>query len=493
MINKLTVFLPYNGDKIILQTVEELKQSQLVKNIFLLSPKGLEESLPGCKTLQIDSLFSLNSVEIVSKNTDTDLMLFITKEVSIKLHPNALERFVSVIEDTNAGFVFSDFYETKSGTRKAHPLIDYHLGSIRDDFDFGPIVLIQSKALAKSLEQINNRYIYAGLYNTRLLISESYPIIRIQEFLYESVENEMKDSGEKQFDYVDPKNRDVQIEMESAATEHLKRIGAYLAPEFAVLATEEEDFEYEASIIIPVKDRAKTICDAVESVLKQKTNFPFNLIIVNNHSTDGTTEILNNYAMKDERITHIVPDSNYLGIGGCWNEAIADKKCGRYCVQLDSDDIYQDENILQKVIDLFRKENYPMIIGSYTVTDYNLKELPPGIVAHKEWTPENGRNNALRINGLGAPRAFYTPLIRKIKFPNVSYGEDYAVCLAISRKYQIGRIYDPIYICRRWNGNSDAALSIEKQNLYNAYKDRLRANEILARQKLNSSKNNKNI
>jgi hypothetical protein len=415
------------------------------------------------------------------------------KEVSIKLCPNAMERFISVGVDTNAGIVYSDFYETKSGIRQAHPLIDYHIGSLRDDFDFGPMVLVKREALAKSLESNSNNYLYAGLYSSRLLISENFPIVRIQEFLYDSIDNEMKSSGEKHFDYVDPKNREVQIEMEAAATGHLKRIGAYLIPEFDELNSEEGDFEVEASVIIPVKDRAKTICAAVESALKQKTDFPFNIIIVDNHSTDGTTEILNSFAMKDENVIHIIPDNDYLGIGGCWNEALINKKCGRYSVQLDSDDIYIDANTLQKIVDLFRKEKCALIIGSYKVTDFDLKDRPPGIIAHKEWTPENGRNNALRINGLGAPRAFYTPLIRKIKFPNVNYGEDYAVCLAISRNYQVGRIYDPLYICRRWDGNSDAALSIEKQNLYNAYKDKLRTYEIIARQKLNISGNNKNI
>ncbi|MGD1005630.1 MAG: glycosyltransferase family A protein [Ignavibacteriaceae bacterium] len=493
MTNKLTVFLPFNGNEFTLHVVEELKKSRLVENIFLLSPKGLKISPPDCKTLFIDSLFSLKTLKLISKNTNTDLILFIIKEVLIELCPNALERFISVIRDTNAGIIFSDFYETKSGVRKAHPLIDYHLGSLRDDFDFGTMLFIQSEALSKSLGNENYYYLYAGLYNSRLLISENYCIIRIQEFLYEVFENDLRYSTEKHFDYVDPKNREVQREMETAVTGHLKRIGAYLTPEFDLLDSDESDFEYEASVIIPVKDRAKTISDAVESVLKQKTNFPFNLIVVDNHSKDGTSNILNNYAVKNKDIIHLLTDSDYLEIGGCWNEAITNKKCGRYCIQLDSDDIYYNDNILQEVIDLFRKEKLAMIIGSYKVTDFYLKDQPPGIVAHKEWTPENGRNNALRINGLGAPRAFYTPLIRKIKFPNVSYGEDYAVCLAISRNYQIGRIYDPIYICRRWDGNSDVSLSIEKQNLYNAYKDRLRANEILTRQRLNRTKNNTNF
>jgi hypothetical protein len=489
MNNKLTVFLPYDGNELTLHFIEELKKSCLIEDIFLLVSKELKTNPPDCKTLFIDSLYSSNTLKLISKNTNTDLILFFIKEVLIKLHSNALERFISVIKDTNAGIIFSDFYETKSGVREAHPLIDYHLGSLRDDFDFGSIIFIQSEALLKSLGNENHNYLYAGLYNSRLLISEYYPIIRIQEFLYEVFRNDLRYSADNHFDYIDPQNRDVQIEMEKAVAEHLKHIGAYLTPEFEMLDSCDNDFEYEASVIIPVKNRAKTISDAVESVLKQKTNFPFNLIVVDNHSNDGTSDILSNYTIKNKNIIHLLPDSDYLEIGGCWNEAIINKKCGRYCIQLDSDDIYYDDNVLKEIIDLFRKEKLAMIVGSYKVTDFDFKDQPPGIVAHKEWTTENGRNNALRINGLGAPRAFYTPLIRKIRFPNVSYGEDYAVCLAISRNYQIGRIFDPIYICRRWDGNSDASLSIEKQNLYNAYKDRLRANEILARQRLNCIKN----
>ncbi|MGA7721931.1 MAG: glycosyltransferase family 2 protein [Ignavibacteriaceae bacterium] len=490
MIEKLTVFLPYSGNNWTLHIVNELKKSLLVENIFLLAPDKSINGLPDCRTLYVDSLFSLDSIKLISKCAGSNLILLFTKDILIELYPGTLERLISVIKDTNAGIVYSDFYETKSEIKTAHPLLDYHLGSIRDDFDFGSMVLIQNEALSKSLEVGTNNYLHAGLYNSRLWISENYPVIRIREFLYELFDNDLRDPSEKHFDYVVLRNRAVQEEMEKAATEHLKRIGAYLTPEFDKLPPDNLDFEYEASVIIPVKDRANTICDAVESVLKQKTNFPYNLIVVDNHSTDGTSDIIKNYALMEKNIIHIIPANSSLGIGGCWNEAVSNDKCGRYCIQLDSDDIYYDENTLQKFVDLFRSEKYAMIIGSYKVTDFNLNELPPGIVSHKEWTSDNGRNNALRINGLGAPRAFYTPLIREIKFPNVSYGEDYAVCLKISRNYQIGRIYDPVYICRRWHGNSDAALSVEKQNLYNSYKDWLRANEILSRQKLNSEKNN---
>lgn len=488
MAGKISVFQSYTGIDLALKTVEGLGKSSLIEDIIFLSPNENKKEHPEKDTLYIDSLFSTKTAKLICENAKTDYILLITKEVFLKFYPDALERMFSVINDTNAGIVYADYHETKAGETKNHPLIDYQFGSIRDDFNFGPVVIIKKEALQKSLESESDSLFYGGLYNIRLRISEDYNITRVPEYLYESVENETIDPAVKHFEYVDPKNRDAQIEMEIAATNHLKRIGAYLAPEFEDLDYEIEYFENEISVIIPVKNRATTICDAVESVLKQKADFKYNVIIVDNKSTDGTTELIKKYSAQDKRIAHIIPDVDYLGIGGCWNMGIEHEQCGRYCIQLDSDDVYYDENVLQKVVSLFHKGRYGMIIGSYKVTDFKLNDQPPGLITHKEWTPDNGRNNALRINGLGAPRAFYTPLIRKIKFPNVSYGEDYAAGLAISRKYQIGRIYDPIYICRRWEGNSDAVLSVEKQNSFNWYKDRLRTNEILARQQLNKLK-----
>jgi GT2 family glycosyltransferase len=486
MASTLTVFLPYYGKETTFNFVKELKVYQQIKEVFLLSSKEHCTKLPGTEFLLVDSLFSVNTLKLISSKAGTDIILFITKDEPIKFLPGALEKFISAIEDTKAGIVYSDYYRTESGLQQAHLLIDYTIGGVRDDFDFGPAVVFQKKALSEIIETENSSFIYAGWYFTRLLISQKYSITRIREFLYEFVECDSNSPDEKHFDYVDPKNRGVQIEMEMAFTEHLKRIGAYLLPEFETVSVEKGKFEFEASVIIPVKNRVKTINDAVESALKQKTNFPFNLIIVDNFSTDGTTEILNNFARNHKNIVHIIPGSEDLAIGGCWNAAIENEKCGRFCIQLDSDDIYFNEHVLQNIVDLFRKEQYAMIVGSYKVTDFHLNELPPRIVNHEEWTSENGRNNALRINGFGAPRAFYTPLIRKIRFPNVSYGEDYAVCLEISRNYMIGRIYHPIYLCRRWEGNTDAVLSNEKLNSNNAYKDSLRAKEIIARQHLNT-------
>ncbi len=377
---------------------------------------------------------------------------------------------------------------SRGGQRVSHPVIEYQAGSIRDDFNFGSVLLFDRKALRRAaVAGKRQNYQYAGLYALRLAISRAQPVTRIGEPLYGKAEQDARKSDQKQFDYVDPKNRAVQIEMEAAATEHLKQIGAWLRPRFKTPDLDEVAFEREASVIIPVRNRVKTVGDAVSSVLKQQTAFPFNLIVVDNHSTDGTTELLRTFVRKDSRVMHVVPERTDLLIGGCWNAGIEHPACGRFAVQLDSDDLYKDETTLQEIVDAFRREGCAMVIGSYQMTNFKLEEIPPGVIDHREWTPENGRNNALRINGLGAPRAFYTPILRRIRFPNVSYGEDYAAVLAVSREYQIGRIYEPIYLCRRWEGNSDAGIDIAKQNAFNTYKDKLRTFEILARQRLNQT------
>jgi glycosyltransferase involved in cell wall biosynthesis len=310
-----------------------------------------------------------------------------------------------------------------------------------------------------------------------------YPIIRIPEYLYTATGNR---KSEKYFEYVDSKNREVQIEMEHAFTDYLRRVKAFIKPPVNDLDLYSQDFKKEVSVIIPVKNRLRTISEAVNSALSQKANFPFNLIVVDNHSDDGTTEVLKKLAKSNKNLIHLIPKKINLGIGGCWNEGIHNTDCGRFAIQLDSDDIYSDDNALQTIVNVFRKERCAMVIGSYQLTDFQYNPIPPGIIDHREWTEENGLNNALRINGLGAPRAFFTPIIREINFPNVSYGEDYAAELAISRCHKIGRIYEPIYICRRWEGNSDSFLSIEKENDYNLYKDKLRTLEILIRQQNNT-------
>jgi glycosyltransferase involved in cell wall biosynthesis len=424
-------------------------------------------------------------MRLIARRTRTAYALVQLHDTPIDLGRFALERFLSVASNTGSGIVYSDYHDIKNTTRYPHPVIDYQMGSIRDDFDFGSLLLFDSHALQTAAPHLPPNHKHAGLYALRLAISRHHAISKIGESLYSKIERDVRKSGEKQFDYVDPKNRSVQIEMEEAATTHLRKIGAYLRPTFKEVDFDSESFEHEASVIIPVRNRARTVADAVRSALKQKTRFAFNIIVVDNHSTDGTTEVLASLAKDDQRLLHLIPEREDLAIGGCWNEAIHHQSCGRFAVQLDSDDLYRDESTLQKIVDTFRKEKCGMVVGTYQMTNFALESIPPGIIDHKEWTPDNGRNNALRINGLGAPRAFFTPLLRQIKVPNVSYGEDYAVGLAISRDYQIGRIYEPVYLCRRWEGNSDADLDVTKLNAFNAYKDKLRTFEILARQRKN--------
>lgn len=427
-----------------------------------------------------DSLYQTTTIQEIAMETRGEYCLLITKSTPLKLHYLALERLQQIAEDTKAGLVYADHYQLKDDKCVNSPVIDYQQGSLRDDFDFGSVLLFNSKALKESCQRMKNSYQHAALYDLRLKLSQRYDLVHANEYLYTEIEEDNRKSGEKQFDYVDPRNQDRQKEMESACTEHLKEIGGYLKPSFKTVAFVHDAFEFEASVIIPVKNRETTIEAAIRSVLAQKANFKYNILVIDNHSTDGTTEKIDQYK-NDERVVHIVPERNDLGIGGCWNLGIHHPKCGKFAVQLDSDDLYQDENTLQTIVNAFYEQQCAMVIGSYRMTDFDLNTLPPGVIDHREWTPENGRNNALRINGLGAPRAFYTPIARQIGFPNTSYGEDYAMGLNISRHYQIGRIYDVLYLCRRWGGNSDAALSIERVNANNLYKDRIRTWELQAR------------
>lgn len=400
-------------------------------------------------------------------SANPDVVLVQDPRVVVESGPRMLDRFAQVMRDSGAGIVYSDAI--------GHPRIDYQLGSIRDNFDFGPVVAISSAVLDHEPK-------WHDLYELRLRISEKHPVVRIPEPLYSASLPDVRPTGQKQFDYVDPRNREYQIRMERIATEHLKRIGAYLEPRFNEIAPPREKFPVHASVVIPVRNRERTIADAVQSAFAQQTDFSFNVIVVDNHSTDKTTETLRRLA--NPNLIHIVPPRKDLGIGGCWNEAIYSDHCGRYAVQLDSDDLYKNELSLQALVRTLREGPYAMVIGSYTMVDFALKEIPPGLIDHREWTRENGRNNALRINGLGAPRAFDTSILQRFGFPNVSYGEDYAVALRISREYEIGRIYDSVYLCRRWEGNTDTALPLETANRYDHYKDWIRTNEIRCRKAL---------
>lgn len=423
---------------------------------------------------------SRKEMERIAEIVNTRYVLLQITDEDIELGPFAPERFYTIAEMTQAGLVYADYREEKEDKFIPHPLIDYQEGSLRNDFDFGKLLFIRTSALKKAIRQATGDYQHAGLYDVRLNISRSYPIVHINEYLYTAKEKDTRSSGQKMFDYVDPRNQEAQKEMEQACTAHLKAIGAYLKPEFLNVDFAEENFPVEASVIIPVRNRVKTIEDAIRSVLNQKTSFAFNLIIIDNHSTDGTSECIQKYA-NGVQVIHLRPERADLGIGGCWDLGVNHPECGKFAIQLDSDDVYSDTSALQKIVDAFYTQRCGMVIGSYRMTNFQMEEIPPGIIDHKEWTPDNGRNNALRINGLGAPRAFYTPLIRRIHFPNTSYGEDYAVGLRISRDYQIGRIYDVLYLCRRWEDNSDATLSIEQTNRNNLYKDRLRTWELKAR------------
>lgn len=412
------------------------------------------------------------SISEILDHAATEVVFFGDRRVRIEpAGPALFERMRQAVANSKAGIVYSD--------SEGHPRIDYQAGSIRDNFDFGPVVAVSIPAARKVWK--GGEYHFAGLYDLRLRLSEAFPIIRIAEPLYASSIADARPSGEKQFDYVDPKNRDYQVEMEQVATTHLQRIGAWLAPEFRPAPQSGQTFPVEASVIIPVRNRERTIIEALESALNQSTGFPFNVIVIDNHSTDRTTEILR--GISDSRLVHWIPEAPDLGIGGCWNAAMASRMCGRYAVQLDSDDLYSSDSSLARMVEELKRGPYAMVIGAYTMVNFKLETIPPGLIDHREWTPENGRNNALRINGLGAPRAFDTAVVRGIGFPNVSYGEDYAVGLRISREYQIGRIYDSLYRCRRWEGNSDSALPFETANRYDSYKDGLRTDEILARQR----------
>lgn len=409
---------------------------------------------------------------------DSRYIFLNTGNAVLKYEEASIRRFINVAEDTGADMLYSDHYDKKAdGVIEKHPVIDYQKGSLRDDFDFGSLWCLRTESFIKAVASMSEEYNYGALYELRLKMTK---IVRIPEYLYTETPSDLRKSGEKQFDYVNPRNRELQLEMESICTGHLKRIGGYIrAASKNITFGRGGSHDIHASVVIPVFNRVKTIGDAICSALSQKTDFRYNIIVVDNYSYDGTSQVIENF--DDERLVHIVPQQPGLNIGGCWNLAINDSRCGMFAVQLDSDDVYSGDDTLKKIIEKFYQEKCAMVIGSYMMTDFEMNTIPPGLIDHKEWTEENGRNNALRINGFGAPRAFYVPLLRKFGFPDVSYGEDYAVGLRISREYRIGRIYEPIYCCRRWEGNSDAALSIEKQNANNAYKDFIRTVELEAR------------
>ena len=457
----------------------------LLNELALPVVKGIHPIETDIPFIPLERNLSTQILQHIAEQSTGEYILLYTHIGKLKIGYRAVERMLRTATESNADWVYSHRYVVKQGETIAVPTNEYQEGSVRDDFDFGPLILIRTQAVKEFLATKPEAMQHATLYQLRLYISRIGRLVHINEYLYTEHEQDTRTSGEKQFDYVDPRNRQIQVEMERVCTSHLKEIGAFVDyRNLQSIDTETGHFPYEATVIIPVRNRAKTIGDAVRSVLEQETDFPFNLIVVDNHSTDGTTEILSQLAIDNPQLTIVTPERTDLGIGGCWDLAIRHPQCGRYAVQLDSDDIYSDPHTLQCIVDTFRRERCAMVVGSYRLCNFALETLPPGIIDHREWTEENGMNNALRINGLGAPRAFYTPVIREIGFPNVSYGEDYAVGISISRTYRLGRIYEPIYLCRRWEGNSDAALSPERVATHNHYKDSLRTQEIRARKNL---------
>ena len=473
--SNIECFVPSMSGEDISVTVESFSRSSAFTGVTILSGVSLRTT---------DTLRSI--AEAVSEK----FILLYTKDHPLEMGMFALDRILAIAEDTGADMLYADHYELVTGEdgaalRKRHPLITCQKGALRDDFDFGSVLVFRSSSFKRAVRAMETDYEFGALYDLRLRMKN---IVHISEYLYTEIETDNRKSGEKLFDYVDPKNRDVQIEMEKVCTAHLKRIGAWLEPKFKdpdINGFERVDFNVKASVVIPVFNRIRTVKDAVASALSQKTDFPYNVIVVDNHSTDGTTGILEEIAAANPDLVHIVPARHDLGIGGCWNLAVHHELCGEYAVQLDSDDVYSGPDTLQKIVDAFSEQKCAMVVGTYQMTDFQMNPIPPGVIDHKEWTEDNGRNNALRINGLGAPRAFWTPLLRTINLPNTSYGEDYALGLRISREYRIGRIYDVLYCCRRWDGNSDAALDIDKVNANNLYKDRIRTWELEARIRMN--------
>lgn len=482
MKNEITIFITRSKDEINNFNKKVFTKHPAINKYFFLT---VDRKRKNVNTIVIDSFYSLNALRKISKHCKTKYLLLITSEGKITLEENALERLIKAAYKSNSGMIYSNYIEKEKRKTKNHPLIEYQFGSVRDNFDFGPLLLLNKNILEKHLKEIKSRVHWNGLYTVQLSFSRKNKINKLNKYLYSFEDRKTTTERKKHFEYLDKENEARQKEAEKIFTDHLKKIGAYLPARQNKINIANKKNKIEASIIIPVKNREKTIEEALKSALIQKFDKTFNIIVANNYSTDNTRKIVERLAAEDDRIIHIIPRRKDLGIGGCWNEAVKHQKCGKFSIQLDSDDVYRNEKTLQKIIDIFYKEKCGMVVGSYQLTDFNLTEIPPGVIAHREWTKNNGHNNALRVNGFGAPRAFLTKLLKENPFPNVSYGEDYAVCLAISGKYKVGRIYEPLYICRRWKGNTDSDISIKKKNEYDFYKDKLRTVEIRKRIKLN--------
>lgn len=483
---RIDCFIPFQSAAQARVTVDNLRAQDEVDKIYLIKAEGAsDETLPGCEVICASSLKSTDAVRKIAAAACAEFSLIYTRTTELSFVLFALERMLNIADDASAAMVYSDHFNEAGGVRTNAPVIDYQMGSLRDDFDFGGVLLYRTCALKDAASRMTTDYQFAGLYDLRLKVAQKGVLEHINEYLYYEVETDTRKSGEKIFDYVDPKNRAVQIEMETACTEHLKAVGGFLEPKFKHIEFSDDSFEYEASVVIPCKNRVRTVGDAIASALNQKTSFKYNVIVVDDNSEDGTVDVIKKF-VGDPKLIYIAQDKSYHAIGGNWNVALHHPKCGKFAIQLDSDDVYYDENTVQKFVDAFYAQNCAMVVGTYRMTNFHMETIPPGIIDHKEWTPDNGRNNALRINGLGAPRGFYVPMLRTVNFPTTKYGEDYAVGLRVCREYQIGRIYDVVYNCRRWDDNSDANCDVEKMNANNLYKDRIRTWELKARIKMNA-------
>ena len=483
----ITAVCTFRVGTLFLSALRRLLASDMIEEVLIVTRQQIPEVLPRCSIIDTGAFASRVTLRKVLEKTKTEYLIFMQDAIPVLSRSLTLEKMIDAARSMNAALVYSDYYEDTGSGKIFHPLIDYQMGSVRDDFDFGYLALLSVPDIRNALDHFGETpaCFHGALYDLRLKLSIDHSIYRIPEGLYSIITHRDQQNGEAHFAYVDPRNQPLQTEMESIFTEHLKRIGAYISPDKLELMQEPADpFPVKASVIIPVKNRRHTVADAIHSALTQEADFTFNVIVVDNHSTDGTTDIVAALAEKNPAICHIIPDRHDLGIGGCWDLGINDRACGRYAVQLDSDDLYENHLVLETIVDAMRDGSYAMVVGSYTVVNENLEQIPPGLIDHREWTDENGHNNALRVNGLGAPRAFSTTIMRQIGFLNVSYGEDYAAALRISRQYKIGRIYESLYLCRRWPGNTDAGLSMEASNNNNIFKDSLRSQEIIKRQEL---------
>ena len=487
----ITVAMPFFHGPAFEKMLRDFAGSEFVEEIVVVGPAGTSFDVPRCRLLTSGPIASQPALQAITDNAASEFLMLVTLPQAISFNSASMEKLVDRAKKTKAGITYCDFHDENDKGKVPHPLNDYQSGSVRDDFDFGPAMLISISAARAAISKYGSipAVQFAALYDLRLKVSIDYSIDHLPEYLYSLSSAEDESGTEKIFAYVDPRQAEVQKEMEAVFTGYLKNIGAYLSPEAYRDFPQAEAgvvFPVEASVVIPVLNRKATVADAIKSALSQETDFPFNVIVVDNHSSDGTTALLDDLAKEYDRLKHVIPHRKDLGIGGCWNEALMSADCGRYAVQLDSDDLYAGPLTLQRIVDMMRQGPYAMAVGSYTIVNFDLEEVPPGLIDHREWTDDNGRNNALRINGLGAPRAFKTDIMRRIQFLNVSYGEDYAAALRICREYRIGRIFESIYLCRRWQGNTDAALSLEARNRNDAFKDKVRTDEIAARQRINS-------